>query len=98
EGAALEERHRPRPAIAHVRGQVHAAGARPVRLAFVAVDFRQRERAAVELAVVDRHAHDFLLLPQPPGRDPALALLVAEDPRAVGPPRPYHPPPRTSNE
>src|SRR5262249_8969239 len=78
EEVPVEGGHRPRPAVAHAGGQVQPAGPGPARAAVVAIDLRERERPGVELAVVDGHPHDLLLLPQTTGRDPALAAIEPE--------------------
>src|SRR5262245_16752421 len=66
EEAAVEDGHRPRPAVAHVGGPVEPSGPGPARAVVETIDLRQRQRAGVELAVVDGHPHDLLLLPSQP--------------------------------
>ena len=71
-------RHRPCPPVFDIGRQVNPPHVFPVTAPIVAIHLGQRQGAAVHLAIVNRHAHDLLLLAKPPHILPIVVGHIAK--------------------
>ena len=75
---AIENCHGPRAAEAYLGRLVELANIRPFSTTVEAVHIGQRQRAGVEFAVVNGHAHHFLLVAEPAIVGPLLWAIEGE--------------------